>query len=187
MTGLEEFAPVLGDPLRPPNAAVLKSLGALWGVALPEDFLEIMSAYGDSCISDYLTLYGPTTLGFAGEFFGPGLADWSVHEDSNGIPILPTPGGLLLWGSTIEGDMLCLRQLPTGRWIVSVSLRNWFEWRDYDQDFSDWFHNALTGRVCDDWLPEWESLPHPVTQLGKNPFAVVSMGTGPAGAAVGLN
>ncbi|MEZ0112735.1 hypothetical protein ABH920_006758 [Catenulispora sp. EB89] len=182
MRALEDFAHVLGGPLRPVDTAILQSLGMLWGVNLPEDFLEIMCAYGDSKISDFIWIYGPRTLGFAGEHSGPGLSDWS--GDRRGVPLLPVPNGLLLWGSTLEGDMLCLKQQPTGHWIVSVSLRNWFEWRDYDLDFSDWFHSALTGQIGDDWLPEWAPLPHPIKEWGKNPFGVLSMGTGPAGASL---
>jgi hypothetical protein len=77
--------------------------------------------------------------------------------------------------------MLCLKRQPADRWTVSVSLRNWFEWRDYNLDFSDWLYGALTGRICDDWLPEWEPLPHQIKGLGKNPFGVLIVGTGPAG------
>lgn len=182
MRALEDFAPILGEPLRPVDTAILQSLSALWGVDLPDDFVEIMSAYGDSKISDFIWIYGQRTLGFAGEHSGPGLTDWA--GDRTGVPILPTSDGLLLWGSTLESDMLCLKQQPTGSWVVTVSLRNWFEWRDYDLGFSDWFHDALTGRIGDDWLPEWESVPHPVEELGRNPFGVLSMGTGPAGASL---
>lgn len=144
--------------------------------------MEIVSAYGDSKIFEFISVYGPRTLGFAGEHSGPVVTNWT--GDRHGIPLLPTANGLLLWGSTIEADMLCLKQLPTGSWIASVSLRNWFEWRDYDHDFSDWLHSALTGQSCDDWLPEWEPMPHPVREFGKNPFAVLAMGTGPAGASL---
>jgi hypothetical protein len=182
--GVDEFASVLGEPLRPADTTALEALGALWGVDLPRDFVRFLAAYGDSVISDYLTLYGPRTLGFGGEFFGPGLPDWSAVDNEDSVPILPTAGGLLLCGSTVEGDMLCLKQAEPGRWTVSVSVRNWYEWRDYDLDFTDWFHFALTGQICQDWLPEWEPLPHSMTETGPNPFGVASMGTGPAGASL---
>jgi hypothetical protein len=146
--------------------------------------VQILSACGDSVISDYLTVYGPRTLGFGGEFYGPGLPDGEILYDGDSIPILPTPGGLLLWGSSAEGDMLCLKLREPGRWTVSASLRNWFEWRDYDLDFSDWLHLALTGKICQDWLPEWGPLPHTVADSGPNPFGVESMGNGPAGASL---
>ena len=43
-----DFARILGEPLRPVDTATLQSLGALWGVDLPNDVLEILSAYGDA-------------------------------------------------------------------------------------------------------------------------------------------
>jgi hypothetical protein len=182
--GAEEFASVLGTPLRPGDVTELEALGTLWGVTLPHDFLEIASAYGDSTISGYLTFNGPRTLGFKGELFGPGLPDWNVLYDRDGIAVLPTPGGMLLRGSTIEGDMLCLKRRESGRWTVSASLRDWFEWRDYDLEFSDWFYLALLGRIGEDWLPEWGPLPHPLAEFGPNPFGVESMGSGPGGSSV---
>jgi hypothetical protein len=97
--------------------------------------------------------------------------------------ILPVPGGLLLWGSTVEGDMLCLKPGEGGRWTVSVSVGDWFKWLDYDLDFSDWLHFALTSQ-SEEWLPEWEPLPHTVVEQGPNPFGVTSMGAGPAGASL---
>jgi hypothetical protein len=80
---------------------------------------------------------------------------------------------LLLWGSTVEGDMLCLKQQSARCWIVSVCPRKWLEWRDHEMDFSDWFHEPLTRRIVDDWPPEWKPLPHPVKEWGKNPFGVL--------------
>lgn len=183
MKGLAEFVPVLGEPLRPADTGALQSLGALWGVDLPQDFTQILSAYGDSEIDEYLMMYGPRTLGFGGEFYGPGLTDWEIEGDQHGVPILPIRGGLLLWGSTVEGDMLCLKPGEGGRWTVSVSVGDWFKWLDYDLDFSDWLHFALTSQ-SEEWLPEWEPLPHTVVEQGPNPFGVTSMGAGPAGASL---
>ena len=69
--------------------------------------------------------------------------------------------------------MLRIKQTEPGRWTgsvsVSVSVRNRYMWRNFDLDFTDWFHRALTGQICQDLLPEQESLPHPVLEPGPNP------------------
>lgn len=180
---LDEFAPVLGAPLRPADTSVLEALQALWGVELPVGFLQVLTAYGDSTIAGFLILYGPRTLGFVGENDGPGLADWEILDDQDSIPIRPSPDGLVLWGSTAEGDELCLKQIDD-RWIVAASLRHYFEWRDYDLEFTDWLHQVLTGRICEDWMPELQlPLPLPIAEFGRNPFAT-TMGSGPAGASL---
>jgi hypothetical protein len=106
--GLDEFRPILSEPLPELDTQILEGLCAQWEVTLPRDFLEFLSTYGDSEISGFLRVSGPRTLGFVGEFFGPGLPDWDVMYDTQGILILPTERGMLLWGSTLEGDMLCL-------------------------------------------------------------------------------
>jgi hypothetical protein len=41
-----------------------------------------------------------------------------------------------------RGRHALLKQPEASRWTVSVSLRNWFESRDYDLDFLDWLHPA---------------------------------------------
>jgi hypothetical protein len=59
---------------------------------------------------------------------------------------------------------------------VSVSLRNWFEWREYDLEFSNWIYLALSSESPMEWLPEWNSLPHVVVEFGPNPFDVPTGG-----------
>jgi hypothetical protein len=58
MKELNEFAQVLGEPPRPADTTVLRSLGVVWGADFPDDFLKIMTAYGDSKISDFIWIYG---------------------------------------------------------------------------------------------------------------------------------
>lgn len=87
---------------------------------------------------------------------------------------------MLLWGSTVEGDMLCLEPAG-GRWRVLVSSKVIGQIVRYEMDFSDWLYAALTGGLDMDWLPLLGRYPLAVEEYGNLPFGL-SMGGGPAGA-----
>lgn len=167
MRTLDDFARLLGRPPRDADAAAFGELFDQWGVRPPSDFLEVMAAYGDCEIGEFLIVYGANDLAKADTFFGPYLHDWETSEDS--VPLLPIPDGMILWAHTYESDQLCLRQRGNGRWTVSVSLRNFFEWRHSGKDFSDWLYDALCGESETDWLPEWTSRPLKLKDISSEP------------------
>lgn len=179
MRAVSDFGHVLGVPLRVDNTSELRALGDRWNVELPSDFLETLTAYGDALYSDYMRLYGPETLGFVGSF-SESVTDWRSDEYGAEVDLLPERGGLLLWGDTVEGDMLCLERVRSG-WRVVVSSKCTASWYEYDEDFSDWLYGAMTGTIATEWLPEWDPMPHSVRKFGRLPFGV-PMGDGPAGA-----
>ncbi|MFI0990249.1 hypothetical protein [Streptomyces exfoliatus] len=79
--------------------------------------------------------------------------------------VLPSPGGALLWGHTIEGDRLFLVPQAHGTWTVSAFRRGWGDWHDTGLGFGEWFRGALAGALATDWLPQWEPGPHPVERV----------------------
>lgn len=167
MRTLGEFSRLLGPPLRDPSPFVFDRTIERWNVGPPREFLEILAAYGDSEIGRFVILYGPGRLDGAGAYFGPYLHDWETGQDN--VPVLPVERGMILWAHTIESDQLCLRHRDDGRWTVSVSLRNWYEWRHSNDDFTDWLYAALSGASETDWLPEWDSLPLGVKDISAEP------------------
>jgi hypothetical protein len=156
MRALDEFAPVLGAPVRQADGALIEVIGQFWSVSLPSDYVEIIGAYGGTSISGYMYLCGSQTLESYAARMGPLL------EKSRTVPysVLPTEGGALLWGNTLEGDQLFLVPHDSGTWTVSVFRRNWHDFIETDMCFSDWLYLALTGEIGTDWLPEWGPLPH---------------------------
>jgi hypothetical protein len=74
--------------------------------------------------------------------------------------ILPSAGGVLLWGNTLEGDQLFLVPRTGGVWTVSAFRRNWHDVYDSGLEFGEWFYRALGGEICTDWLPVWPPIPH---------------------------
>lgn len=69
--------------------------------------------------------------------------------------VLPTAGGMLLWGNTIEGDQLFLVDRGTAGWTVSAFRRNWADWYESRLNHTEWLRAALSGEIATDWLPEW--------------------------------
>ncbi|MBR7831484.1 hypothetical protein KDK95_34665, partial [Actinospica sp. MGRD01-02] len=140
------------------EGVLIEAIGRFWSVSLPADFGDVAGAYGDTSISGYLYLCGSRTLESYAARMGPLL------EKSSTVPyaVLPTPGGALLWGNTLDGDQLFLVPHEDGTRTVSAFRRNWHDFIDTDMCFSDWVYLGLTGGAHTDWLPEWGPLPHPL-------------------------
>jgi hypothetical protein len=158
---LLRFASVIGRPIHDGDSVRLRELGRTWGTEFPVDYLAVVGAYGDASISDYLSLLGAGRLESYAESMGRRLTavEYVPHV------ILPSPGGALLWGNTVEGDQLCLVDHGAGMWTVSAFVRVKSMWYDSDLEFAEWLYQALTGQVCTDWLPEWGRLPLAVTPI----------------------
>lgn len=158
MKTTSDFAPILGLPVRHDEGHLIEEVASAWSVTLPADFVAIAGAYGDAVISDYIYVCGARTLRKYADGMGRKL------EASQTVPhtVLPTPGGALVWGNTIEGDQLFLVPHEGGAWTVSAFRRGWADWHDTDLGFSDWLYLALSGGTATDWLPEWEPLPHAI-------------------------
>ncbi|WP_406164077.1 hypothetical protein OG806_49405 [Streptomyces sp. NBC_00882] len=141
MKTISDFAPVLGLPVRQDEGHLIEEIASAWSVTLPADFVEIAGAYGDIVISDYIYFCGARTLREYADGMGRKL------EASRAVPVphtvLPTPGGALVWGNTIEGDQLFLVPRDGGSWTVSAFRRGWADWHDTELGFSDWLYLAL--------------------------------------------
>jgi hypothetical protein len=101
---LDEFVPLSGAPPRSAEGALIGVFAQFWSVSLPDDFLAVACAYGDAAFSGFIYLCGSRTLESYSARMGPLL------EKNSTVPysVLPSVGGALLWGITIEGDQLFL-------------------------------------------------------------------------------
>ncbi|MGO4614304.1 hypothetical protein AB4305_08270 [Nocardia sp. 2YAB30] len=146
---------ILGPPVRQDEAGKVAQIGREWGVRLPPDFVEVAGAYGHTMIGEFIFLAGASSISSYAEEMGK-------HMDENPtVPctVLPTPGGALLWGNTIEGDQLFLRHQDDERWTVSAFRRNDHDWLDTDHEFGEWFVGVLSGELETTWMPEWPPFP----------------------------
>ena len=151
-----DFVAVLGSAPRSGDESALMEIGERWRVDLPADYVEVVGSYGDVLISEYIYLCGARNL----ESYAAGLGRMMEASETVGRPVLPSDNGVLLWGHTVEGDKMFLVPQSTGEWTVSAFRRNWHDWTDTGYCFSDWLYLALTGATGNDWLPEWDALPH---------------------------
>ncbi|MEV4558403.1 hypothetical protein AB0K51_15630 [Kitasatospora sp. NPDC049285] len=160
MRSVADFVEILGFPIRSDSEDVC-SVGAGWGIEFPSDFCEIAGAYGDATISEYIFFCGARRL----EKYAMGMG--RKLEQSRKVPelVLPSPGGALVWGNTLEGDQFFLVPRKGGKWTVSAFRRGWGDWYESDLEFSEWFYAALAGEIATDWLPEWGKMPHAVRPM----------------------
>ncbi|MCX4612491.1 hypothetical protein FNV62_38440 [Streptomyces sp. RLB3-17] len=152
---LDTLIPILGPPVRHGEADLVAQIGQEWGVRFPSDFIEVAGAYGHTMIGEFIFLAGASSIRSYAEQMG-------THMDENTtVPcaVLPTPGGSLLWGNTIEGDQLFLQPQDDGRWTVSAFRRNHRDWLGTTHEFGEWFIGVLSGELETDWMPEWPPLP----------------------------
>jgi hypothetical protein len=151
MPATDSLIPLLGQP-RASSAEALEGLQRTWGVVFPEEYVAFAQGYGDATVSGFVSLCGPRTLESYAALMGPGL-DAAPYVPGT---VLPSPGGMLLWGNTVEGDQLFLVDRGEGRWTVSAFRRGWGDWYDSELTLVDWFRGVLTEEVAEDWFPEWE-------------------------------
>ncbi|WP_042376497.1 hypothetical protein [Streptacidiphilus melanogenes] len=70
-------------------------------------------------------------------------------------PLLPPPGGMLIWGNTVDADQLFLVQ-RCGGWRVATWCRQWVEWHETDLSLPQRVSHTLSPKQSVQWLPEWE-------------------------------
>ncbi|WP_181802246.1 hypothetical protein [Streptomyces shenzhenensis] len=147
---------LLGPPVRSGEERLIETVAKEWGVEFPPDFISVAGAYGDALICEYLFFCGARNLRSYAAGMGRKL------EASRTVPhlVLPSPGGALVWGNTVEGDQLFLVHRGDGRWTVSAFRRGWADWYDTDLEFGEWFPRMLAGEIETDWMPEWPAPPY---------------------------
>lgn len=160
MTGSADVAQFLGAPLRSDGSQMVRGVADNWDVTFPEDFVGIAGAYGDAAICDFIFFCGPREL----VSYATGMGRLMEKSSAVPCPVLPSPGGALLWGNTIEGDQLFLVDRGGGRWTVSAFRRNWGDWLETDLEFGEWFPRMLAGEIETDWMPEWPTPPYSLEQ-----------------------
>jgi hypothetical protein len=162
LTALELSLPGLAA-LRPaaPRAVNWPVVEAGLGVVLPADYKLLCETYPPIAIGGFLGIGGPE----------PGcesvwvralrdeletVAEWCEEADL-AVPLrpFPTPGGLLPWAGSTQGDVFLWTTSPAGPqdWTVTVASRNSVWWHFTGGAVQ--FLAELVGGVLDPWaLPE---------------------------------
>jgi hypothetical protein len=129
----------------------------IWGeverefhIEVPVEVRDFLDAYGGVRVSGYLSIFSPGALTDCQRFFGETVSGVSKIVD----PMLPVSGGMFIWGSTVEADLLFMVQRRAG-WRVAAWVRQWHEWYESDMPLMDWALLAFSNSQDIDWLPEW--------------------------------
>jgi hypothetical protein len=156
MVDLARLRVLLGEPPNQPERS-LDTVREAMDVDLPDEYAAFALAYGDLAVDEYLLFYGPASLLRSAHQQGPTLERIAEGLGASPHAVLPSPGGMLLWGATVEGDSLFLVDRGDKRWTVSAFVRQRGIWYESDQTLIDWLHTALTNDTSPQWLPAWES------------------------------
>lgn len=119
--------------------------------AIPGDVRDFLDTYGGIWVSEFLSIVSPDALVECQSFYRESVAGIKKITD----PLLPEAGGMFVWGSTVEADILFMVQRPAG-WRVAAWVRQWHEWYESDMSLMEWASFAFSSRQDILWLPEWE-------------------------------
>jgi hypothetical protein len=143
---------------------------AALGVHLPGDYRELVTRYGTG---EFCDLVHPLT---ANELVTDGLDALEVERElatEGPYPLHPDPGGLLPWGRTSNGHLLCWR---TDDWTVVVYAPRDMEYTPYETTATGFLHGWLSGALTPfpasftetaQWFDQPRELTHVSVRLAK--------------------
>jgi hypothetical protein len=157
LSELVRLAPPPPAPVSPGTAEEWSGLESELGLTLPDDFKQLVQAYGEGVFCDFLYTF-PRTEPFGGMSLllnqgvvaGHAEARQEAPEDYP-YPLYPEPGGLFIWGGTINGDTLCwLTAGDPSTWPVVVWVQRGAEWAQFGPGTAAFIHTWMTGQLDTD-------------------------------------
>jgi hypothetical protein len=131
---LDRLRTLMPPPARAPETGGGRAWAAVWrslGTRLPDDFVAFIETYGPGEVCGWLTIRSPFSDGAAG-FVAAMLATLGAlrefkanHPKEVPYPLHFEPGGLIPWGTSIDGDEFCwlARGLPS-EWTTVIVCRH---------------------------------------------------------------
>jgi SUKH superfamily protein len=145
-------------------------------VALPADYRDLVTRYGNGVFNDHVVLLVPfgecTLLGYGVDLLdGDRDLREECDEEDYPYPLYPEPGGLLVWATTTNGARLCW--LTTGdpdTWQVIAWDPRAFEYEVHDMGAVAFLEKWLSGALDSDLLPSphagaWFDQPRELDQV----------------------
>ena len=158
MKVLDDLLGVLPPPARPVDNPEPLSWGPVTsslGERLPSDYMRFVELYGSGEIDGYLTVFNPFSTPPYPDFFSEVIMNLSSlravrAEDPDAVPypLYFEPGGLLPWGSSIDGDIFCwlTDHAISDRWRTVALLRNGSVF-EYDTGVVGFLAGAIRGTL----------------------------------------
>lgn len=160
---IDELYSVLPRPDRPIDTGTENDWMAVnraLGLRPPEDYVYFIKSYGTGAINDFLWVLNPfatnPNLNLLREvpslLFG--LRELrEKYPDDFPYPLYFEPGGLLPWGTSIDGDIFCwLTRGVTGRW-TTVTIPRHSTVEHFDGPMTTFLALAITGRLQSEAIP----------------------------------
>ena len=164
---LLELAPPPDSPADLGSDDQWAALGTYFGKALPMDYMAFIDRYGTVVLNDYLRIFNPYAQQEYQNLLDRFPQLLSILSESKEefpelcpYPLMFEPGGLLPWGDTVGGDVLCWATGGmSGRWKIVV-LNRYDEPQEFDLSTVAFLLAALKGELECSALPtDWSEQP----------------------------
>lgn len=144
-----ELAGVFPGPWQPIEAEL--------GTALPQDYKDLVRVYGSGCYMEFFEIDVPRCPNFniRLEYQVPLVSENFVYGDDRSYALWPTPGGLLPFGGTDNGDSLFwLTRGAPADWGVVVWDQADLDFELFDCDLTSFLAGLATGEILPKAFPE---------------------------------
>ena len=133
-------------PANPVDAAAdWPAVETALGVHLPADYREFVERYGSGEFCDLVhVLTAGELVPYAEDALDVERELAAEDPDDHPYPLHPEPGGLLPWGTTSNGHLLCWR---TDDWTVVVYAPRDLEFDAYETTVTGFLHGWLSGEL----------------------------------------
>jgi hypothetical protein len=153
--GIEALSRILAPPEAPPSDLFdVDDASRRLGSQLPDDYLEFVRRYGDGTIDSFLIVLPPTSqnknVDLVSQCERVANVLETVRKQSPAVRYAgyPSPGGLIPWGKTENGD-LCFWKTgdpDPNRWTVVVSDGRMWDWEEYPGSMTAFLADVLGGK-----------------------------------------
>ncbi|PRH78708.1 hypothetical protein C6N75_13475 [Streptomyces solincola] len=156
MTALTTLTALCPPPASPPQGSDWSDVENTLGVALPQDYKQLVDTYGPGQFCDFITLYHPGAPSEWADLTGPMPTRLREQiEEVRQVAERPWPlphpvEELQAMGVTENGDYLFWATRPTdapGRWPVAVNEALGAPWFTYDGTVSEFLVSVLRNDV----------------------------------------
>src|SRR5690348_7931513 len=133
------------------SAEIWREIEEDFSVELPDEVKRFLNSYGGIQVSEYISIFAPGAILDVHDIIGSSVTENPSIDEA----LLPTSGGMIIWGSTVNADQLFLVQ-RSGGWSVAAWCRQWGEWYESPLGLAEWALQAFSPESDIFWLPKWE-------------------------------
>jgi hypothetical protein len=160
----EEFCQIIQPPETPVENGETEEWGRVEkaiGTRLPNDYKNYINVFGTGCLANFLWVFNPftrnTNLNLLNQVTVQLNAITTLEEEfgeKSPYQVYPTPGGLLPWGITDNGDVLFwLTNDEPDYWNVVICSARGREYEEFEATIIDFLHRLIFEAVSSEIIP----------------------------------